>query len=76
MGKLSALDEPENKLKEAIQEENEFIAIPVVSHLTQTMGEWLGLYIGVIGTLCSVVIAILLPMKSDTYCRYLPVCSS
>lgn len=58
MGKLSALDEPENKLKEAIQEENEFIAIPVVSHLTQTMGEWLGLYIGVIGTLCSVVIAI------------------
>ena len=30
-----------NKLKEAIQEENEFIAIPVVSHLTQTMGEWL-----------------------------------
>ena len=47
-----------NKLKEAIQEENEFIAIPVVSHLTQTMGEWLGLYIGVIGTLCSVVIAI------------------
>ena len=37
-----------NKLKEAIQEENEFIAIPVVSHLTQTMGEWLGLYIGVI----------------------------
>lgn len=58
MGKLSALDEPENKLKEAIQEENEFIAIPVVSHLTQTMGEWLGLYIGVIGTQCSVVIAI------------------
>ena len=47
-----------NKLKEAIQEENEFIAIPVASHLTQTMGEWLGLYIGVIGTLCSVVIAI------------------
>ena len=30
-----------NKLKEAIQEENEFIAIPVVSHLTQTMGECL-----------------------------------
>lgn len=58
MGQLSALDEPENKLKEAIREENEFVAIPVVSHLTQTMGEWLGLYIGVIGTLCSVIVAI------------------
>ena len=66
-----------NKLKEAIQEENEFIAIPVVSHLTQTMGEWLGLYIGVIGTLCSVVIAIfaaneiryILPIPSGMFLR-------
>lgn len=47
-----------NKLKEVILEENEFIAIPVVSHLTQTFGEWLGLYIGVIGTLCGLVIAL------------------
>ena len=48
-----------NKLKEVIQEDNEFIAIPVVSHLTQTVGEWLGLYIGVVGTLCSLIIALL-----------------
>lgn len=58
MGQLSALDEPENKLKDIIQENNEFIAIPVVSHLTQTIGEWLGIYIGVIGTLCSLIIAL------------------
>ena len=38
------------RLKEIIKKDNEFIAIPVVSHLTQTLGEWLGLYIGVIGT--------------------------
>ena len=38
-----------NKLKEVIQEDNEFIAIPVVSHLTQTVG----------GTLCSLIIALL-----------------
>lgn len=44
------------RLREAIKEENEFIAIPAVSHLTQTTGEWLGLYIGVIGTLCSLVV--------------------
>lgn len=47
-----------DKLKEAIKEDNEFIAIPVMSHLTQTAGEWLGLYIGVIGTLCSLVIMV------------------
>lgn len=47
-----------NKLKEVIQEDNEFVAIPVVSHLTQTIGEWLGLYIGVIGTLCSLIVAL------------------
>lgn len=47
-----------NKLKDIIQENNEFIAIPVVSHLTQTIGEWLGIYIGVIGTLCSLIIAL------------------
>lgn len=47
-----------NKLKEVIQEDNDFVAIPVVSHLTQTIGEWLGLYIGVIGTLCSLIITL------------------
>lgn len=46
------------RLKEIIKKDNEFIAIPVVSHLTQTLGEWLGLYIGVIGTLCSLVITV------------------
>ncbi|WP_291529927.1 hypothetical protein [Bacteroides sp. UBA939] len=47
-----------DKLKESIEEDNEFVAIPVVSHLTQTVGEWFGLYIGVIGTLCALIIFI------------------
>lgn len=63
------------RLKEAISENNEFVAIPVVSHLTQTVGEWLGLYIGVIGTLCSLVILLfaakdigyLLPVSSGMF---------
>lgn len=45
-----------NKLKEVVKDDHEFIAIPAMSHLTQTAGEWLGLYIGVIGTLCSLII--------------------
>ncbi len=58
-----------NKLKEVIQEDNEFIAIPVVSHLTQTVGEWLGLYIGVVGTLGSKRITI---RHAGIYRHFLP----
>lgn len=45
----------QKKVKEYLQEENEFIAIPVVSHFIQTMGEWLGFYIGVGGCLISLL---------------------
>ena len=67
-----------NKLKEAIQEENELVVVQLYRTCNaRQSGRSLGLYIGVIGTLCSVVIAIFVcQMKSDTYCRYLPVCSS
>jgi hypothetical protein len=46
------------QLKAIIKEEDEFVAIPVVSHLIQAFGEWIGLYIGIIGTLCAIIITL------------------
>ena len=39
----------QKKVKEYLQEDNDFVAIPVVSHFIQTLGEWLGFYLGVGG---------------------------
>lgn len=43
----------QKKLKESHSEGNEFIAIPMVSHFIQTLGEWLGIYIGLFGCISS-----------------------
>lgn len=45
----------QKKVKKCLQEDNEFIAIPVVSHFIQTTGEWLGFYIGVGGCVISLL---------------------
>ena len=47
-----------DKLKQVISEENEFIAIPIMAHFTQTLGEWLGLYIGIGGFIFSLIMAV------------------
>ena len=38
-----------SKLKEIANEGDEFVATPVFSHLIQTIGEWLGTWIGLVG---------------------------
>ena len=45
----------QKKLKELHREGNEFIAIPMVSHFIQTLGEWLGIYIGLFGCVVSLL---------------------
>ena len=45
----------QKKLKVQLREENEFVAIPMVSHFIQTLGEWFGFYIGIFGCLSSLL---------------------
>lgn len=48
----------QKKVKEYLQEDNDFVAIPVVSHFIQTLGEWLGFYLGVGGCIISLIFVI------------------
>ncbi len=48
----------QNKLKELLPENNEFVAIPIVSHFIQTLGEWIGFYIGMFGFFVSLLFVI------------------
>lgn len=48
----------QKKVKEYLQEDNDFVAIPVVSHFIQTLGEWLGFYLGVGGCIISLLFVI------------------
>lgn len=45
----------QKKLKEMSHETNEFVAIPMVSHFIQTLGEWMGFYIGIFGCVASLL---------------------
>ncbi len=45
----------QKKLKEMSHETNEFVAIPMVSHFIQTLGEWMGFYIGILGCVASLL---------------------
>lgn len=40
--------------------DDEFVATPVFSHLIQTIGEWLGTWIGIVGFSCAFLITIFL----------------
>lgn len=45
----------QKKLKELLHKDNEFVAIPMVSHFIQTLGEWMGFYIGIFGCVASLL---------------------
>lgn len=45
----------QKRLKEMSHETNEFVAIPMVSHFIQTLGEWMGFYIGIFGCVASLL---------------------
>ena len=46
---------------------DEFVAIPIISHLIQTIGEWIGTWVGVVGFLVSLIITLFLGSNSDYF---------
>lgn len=48
----------QKKIKEYFGSDNEFIVIPIVSHFIQTLGEWIGFYIGIGGCIVSLIFVI------------------
>lgn len=48
----------QQKIQEYFGNDNEFIVIPIVSHFIQTLGEWLGFYLGIGGCVISLVFVI------------------
>lgn len=48
----------QKKVKYTFDDNNDFVAIPVVSHFIQTLGEWIGFYIGVGGCVASLLFVV------------------
>ena len=48
------------KVDAITQANDEFVAIPIISHLIQTTGEWLGMWVGVGGFIISLLASIIL----------------
>lgn len=46
---------------------DEFVAIPIISHLIQTVGEWIGTWIGVVGFLVSLIVTLFIGNNSDYF---------
>ncbi len=47
-------------LPDSPESTDEFVATPVVAHLLQTVGEWIGSWVAIVGTFFSLVISIVL----------------
>ncbi len=54
-----------NKVKQTSNEGDEFIATPVFSHFIQTIGEWLGTWIGIVGSSVALIATILLGDQAE-----------
>jgi len=48
------------KVENLTKDSDEFVGIPVFSHLIQTAGEWLGSYIAIVGCLVSLIASLIL----------------
>lgn len=64
----------QEKVKNSLHEDHEFVAIPVVSHFIQTLGEWFGFYLGVGGCLISFLFTIF--GQNDSLGNLIPVGTS
>jgi hypothetical protein len=53
-----------SKITVTSMENDDFIATPIVSHLIQTVGEWLGIWIGIVGAGVCFIAAIFLSDES------------
>lgn len=49
-----------DRVGETSAERDEFVVIPVFSHFVQTVGEWIGMYVGIGGALMSLICSIFL----------------
>lgn len=52
-------------------EKSEFVIIPVFAHIIQTVGEWFGTWIAIVGTLSSLLVAIFLGPEGAYFMRSL-----
>jgi len=49
-----------SKLENTSHVDDDFVATPVFSHLIQTFGEWMGTWIGIVGTISALIATLLL----------------
>ena len=54
-----------SKVENLTKEGDDFVGVPVFSHLIQTAGEWLGSYIAIVGCLVSLVATIFLGTEAE-----------
>lgn len=54
-----------SKVMKTSNEGDEFLATPVFSHFIQTLGEWIGTWIGVVGSLSALLATIILGDQAD-----------
>lgn len=54
-----------SKVMKISNEGDEFVATPVFSHFIQTLGEWIGTWIGVVGSLSALLATIILGDQAD-----------
>lgn len=48
----------QERIKELYENDTDFVAIPMVAHLVQSVGEWLGLYVGIFGFFVALMLTI------------------
>ncbi len=59
------------KVNKSSQSNDNFVAIPVYSHLVQTFGEWLGMYVGVGGFIMPILLMLFLGDDAYYFVRVL-----
>jgi hypothetical protein len=59
------------KVKTISVEGDEFVATPILSHLIQTIGEWLGIWISIVGFSVALLTTIILGDESNYFSRQL-----
>ena len=54
-----------SKVENLTKEGDDFVGVPVFSHLIQTAGEWLGSYVAIVGCLVSLIATIFLGTEAE-----------
>ena len=62
-----------DKIKDSIMESSDFTATPVFSHFIQTLGEWCGTWIGIVGFAVAVLTTVILGNEGGGFSRMIGV---